>query len=51
MRQAASSPLIERPGPSPMAGLGAVAVLVAATTALIFPLKAVAPVLATTCLP
>jgi two-component system sensor histidine kinase KdpD len=47
MRQAASSPLLERPRRSPVAGAAVVVALVAATTALIYPLKEVAPLGAT----
>jgi two-component system sensor histidine kinase KdpD len=47
MRQAATSPLLERSRRSRVAGALVVVALVAATTALIFPLKQVAPVLAT----
>jgi two-component system sensor histidine kinase KdpD len=47
MRQAASSPLLERPRRSPVVGAAVVVVLVAATTALIYPLKHVAPLGAT----
>ena len=44
MRPAASSPLLERPQRSPALGAAVVVVLVAAVTALIYPLKTVAPV-------
>src|SRR3954470_5924481 len=47
MRQAASSPLLERPRRSPVVGAIVLVALVAATTALIYPLKEVAPVGAT----
>jgi two-component system, OmpR family, sensor histidine kinase KdpD len=47
MRQAASSPLLERPRRSPVVGAIVVVVLVAATTAVIYPLKEAAPLGAT----